>query len=466
MTVGTVAQDRTVKLPVPESVLGVEGAEDGGGNAALFGELMAQLVGDEAKDQGTPDEAAIDELIAQASPEALPAAATQPTSGPLQELLANALSAIVQDVKADVQLTTSADTNRSADVLQLAQLIANSAQAQDGASGVAVPDSEGKDMKGIDTVLETWADGPYAVAAPTTGAKDKRPMEMAVVNAETHFAPVVAAETEASIEMKAPAIALPADVKRDGGTALPKSEAQPAVVVAVAATKTDAGPQQGFGDGKPDTGSRDKPQAPVEVQAVSTEHKTTSVAVDAGAQPGQPLPAVKQLANEIARSAAGLQPTDLHAVDAKPGLSKLKVLHIQLQPESLGSLTVRMSLRADVLELHIDAARAETAEFIQRDREVLSSLLRAVGYTADDAQIRVTHADPSVTAAMSANGDSGLGSSSQSGAQAGSQTPGERSSGSQERDGNGGRRGQYEHGAGSDREAQSRRANEATGIYL
>ena len=119
-----------------------------------------------------------------------------------------------------------------------------------------------------------------------------------------------------------------------------------------------------------------------------------------------------------------------------------------------------------MLELHIDAARAETADLIQRDREVLSSLLRAVGYTADDAQIRVTHADPSVTAAMSANGDSGLGSSSQSGAQAGSQTPGERSSGSQERDGNGGRRGQNEHGAGSDREAQSRRANEATGIYL
>ena len=169
-----------------------------GENAALFGELMAQLVGDEAKDQGTPDEAAIDELIAQASPEALPAAATQPTSGPLQELLANALSTIVQDVKADVQLTVAADTNRSADVLQLAQLIAKSAQAQDGASGVAMPDGEGKDMKGIDAVLETWADGPYAVAAPTTGAKDKRPMEMAVVNAETHFAPVVAAETEAS----------------------------------------------------------------------------------------------------------------------------------------------------------------------------------------------------------------------------------------------------------------------------
>jgi hypothetical protein len=92
----------------------------------------------------------------------------------------------------------------------------------------------------------------------------------------------------------------------------------------------------------------------------------------------------------------------------------------------------------------------------------MSDLARFLRYS----QIRVTHADPSVTAAMSANGDSGLGSSSQSGAQAGSQTPGERSSGSQERDGNGGRRGQNEHGAGSDREAQSRRANEATGIYL
>lgn len=465
MTVGTVAQDRTVKLPVPESVLGVEGAEDGGGNASLFGELMAQLVGDEAKDQGTSDEAAIDELIAQASLEALPADVTPPDSGPLQALLANALSTIVQDVKADVQLTVAADSNRSADVLQLAQLIAKNAQAQDGTSGVVMPDGEGKDMMGIDTVLETWADGPYAVAAPTTGAKDKRPMDLAVVNVETHFAPVVA-DAEVPAELKAPVIALPSDVKRDGPATLPKSETLPTAVVAVAASKTDSGPQQGFGDGKSDTGSRDKSQATPEVPTVSTEHKATSVTVDAGAQPGQPVPAVKQLANEIARTAAGIQPAGLQPVDVKPGMSKLKVMHIQLQPESLGSLTVRMSLRDDMLELHIDAARAETADLIQRDREVLSSLLRAVGYTADDAQIRVTHADPSVTAAMSANGDSGLGSSSQSGAQAGSQTPGERSSGSQERDGNGGRRGQNEHGAGSDREAQSRRANEATGIYL
>lgn len=464
MTVGTVAQDRTVKLPVPESVLGVEGAEEGKGNAALFGELMAQLVGDEAKDQGTPDEAAIDELMAQASPEGLPAVATPADSGPLQALLANALSTIVQDVKADVQLTAAADTNRSADVLQLAQLIAKNAQAQDGtASSVAMPAGEGTDMKGIDAVLETWADGPYAVAAPTTGAKDKRPMDLAVVNVETHFAPVVAAEAEAAAELKAPVIALPSDVKRDAAPTLSKSEALPVAVAAVAASTTDAGPQQGFGDGRSDPGPRDKSQVAPEVPTVSIEHKATSVAVDAGAQSGQVVPAVKQLANEIARTVSGVQPTGFQPVDVKPGMSKLKVMHIQLQPESLGSLTVRMSLRDDMLELHIDAARAETADLIQRDREVLSSLLRAVGYTADDAQIRVTHADPSVTATMSANGDSGMGSSS---SQSGSQAAGERSSGSQERDGNGARREQNEQGARSDREAQSRRTSEASGIYL
>ncbi|MDO9382591.1 MAG: flagellar hook-length control protein FliK [Hyphomicrobiaceae bacterium] len=465
MTVGTVAQDRTVKLPVPESVLGVEGAEDGGGNASLFGELMAQLVGEEAKDQSPAGEAAIDELIAQASPEAQLAVTAQ-ASGPLQELLANALSTIVQDVKADLQVTVAADASRSGDVLQLAQLIAKSAQAQDGASGVAMPDGDGKDMKGVEAVLEAWADGPYAVAAPTTGAKEKRPMDMAVVNVETHFAPVVAADAEVSAELKGPTIALPSDVKRDGGAALPKTEPQPAAAAALATAKSDTGSQQGFGDSRSDTGSRDQPQATQDVPTVATEHKTAAVSVDAGAQSGQPVSAVKQLASEIARSVAGVQPTGLHPLDVKPGLSKLKVLHIQLQPESLGSLTVRMSLRADMLELHIDAARAETADLIQRDREVLSSLLRAVGYTADDAQIRITHADPSVTATMAANGDSGMGSSSQSGAQAGSQTPGERSSGSQERDGNGGRREQNDHGARSDREAQSRGAKEASGIYL
>ena len=130
-------------------------------------------------------------------------------------------------------------------------------------------------------------------------------------------------------------------------------------------------------------------------------------------------------------------------------------------------VTVRLSLRDDTLQLHIDASKPETAELIQRDREVLTSLLRGVGYTAEEAQIRVTHADPSITATMSSNGDSSLGSSqSNTFSQSNSQSAGERAA--QEREGNSARRDRGEQGGqgSAEREAAASRRSEASGVYL
>ena len=53
----------------------------------------------------------------------------------------------------------------------------------------------------------------------------------------------------------------------------------------------------------------------------------------------------------------------------------MKVLHIRLQPADLGTVTIRMSLKDDALELHLEAARSETAQVIGKDKEALSHLL-------------------------------------------------------------------------------------------
>jgi chemotaxis protein MotD len=73
--------------------------------------------------------------------------------------------------------------------------------------------------------------------------------------------------------------------------------------------------------------------------------------------------------------------------------SALRVLQVQLQPIELGTVTISLSLKADVLQLHIEAARAATADMLRADREALSGLLRSVGYDVDSMNVQITEAD-------------------------------------------------------------------------
>lgn len=92
--------------------------------------------------------------------------------------------------------------------------------------------------------------------------------------------------------------------------------------------------------------------------------------------------------------------------------SVLKILHIQLQPADLGTVTVRMELKDAELSLHVEAERPETAELIRNDQDTLSKLLRASGYNVDPASVRVTDADR--TAAAQQTGQNGAQTSFQS----------------------------------------------------
>lgn len=61
----------------------------------------------------------------------------------------------------------------------------------------------------------------------------------------------------------------------------------------------------------------------------------------------------------------------------------VKVLHIELQPENLGSVTVRISLKDDAVTLHLEAQRPETVRAIEREHEALSAALKQAGYSVD-----------------------------------------------------------------------------------
>jgi chemotaxis protein MotD len=60
-----------------------------------------------------------------------------------------------------------------------------------------------------------------------------------------------------------------------------------------------------------------------------------------------------------------------------------KVLHLELKPASLGSVTVRIALKDNVVTLHLEAQRSDTLAAIERDREALAGALKSAGYSVD-----------------------------------------------------------------------------------
>jgi chemotaxis protein MotD len=75
----------------------------------------------------------------------------------------------------------------------------------------------------------------------------------------------------------------------------------------------------------------------------------------------------------------------------------IKVLRLELQPADLGTITIRLSLKQDSLEIRLEAGRHDTAVMLQRDQDTLARILSSAGYRVDGLSISVTGADGSTT---------------------------------------------------------------------
>lgn len=113
---------------------------------------------------------------------------------------------------------------------------------------------------------------------------------------------------------------------------------------------------------------------------------------------GHTLP-MQQIAERLAAELGAVETSNttfdtasLSSASVKPQ-SAVKVLHIQLQPAELGTVTVRMVLTRDALEVQLDVSRQETAQLLQQDREVLSKVLQSTGYVLDGLTVHVVDAD-------------------------------------------------------------------------
>ena len=133
--------------------------------------------------------------------------------------------------------------------------------------------------------------------------------------------------------------------------------------------------------------------------AITSDVKVTTIRQETHFAPMLRASPAIQIADALANGLSDLETesatrTTFDPAAAKSGSSApLRVLQVQLQPVELGTVTISMSLKADVLELHIDAARADTADMLRRDREVLSDLLRQAGYDVDSVSVRIAEPD-------------------------------------------------------------------------
>jgi chemotaxis protein MotD len=154
------------------------------------------------------------------------------------------------------------------------------------------------------------------------------------------------------------------------------------------------------------------------------------------------VPVTRQIVDGIAAEIA--PPHDTGRVGAAPAAAPtflpqpVKVVTIQLSPAELGTLTVRISLRNDALELQVETGRRETARMVDADRDTLSNLLRAAGYQVETMTVRaVEQPVPAMVTGTPTGSPDGAPQSQPGGSQADQRSAGGRAHADGHREGHG-----------------------------
>lgn len=112
----------------------------------------------------------------------------------------------------------------------------------------------------------------------------------------------------------------------------------------------------------------------------------------------EPVQQVTTLQKIVDRMASDLpavaSPEGTHATGAslpeadKPVESRpVRMMTLELDPPNLGSVTIKMRLAGDSIEVHIAADRLETTQLLRQERGVLTDAMQSAGYSFDIAAI-------------------------------------------------------------------------------
>jgi hypothetical protein len=129
--------------------------------------------------------------------------------------------------------------------------------------------------------------------------------------------------------------------------------------------------------------------APLEPPAVTVLTQETHFAPAPTLPPMQQIiDVVQTLSNASRTSAADRAPASVGVATTPISTrSATQILTIQLEPEHLGSVVVKMRLSANSIELHVDASNATTASLLSKEKSFLSDSLQASNYKVDGITI-------------------------------------------------------------------------------
>ncbi|MEP3047893.1 MAG: flagellar hook-length control protein FliK [Roseibium sp.] len=106
--------------------------------------------------------------------------------------------------------------------------------------------------------------------------------------------------------------------------------------------------------------------------------------------PNLRLSPAQQVGQQVSSALTEL-PTDLgraqSGLTAKAEGPVLKTLDIQLTPHELGTVKVSLRMVGDTVEVQLTTSRAQTAELLKQDRQMLDQMLRTTGFNADTITI-------------------------------------------------------------------------------
>ena len=113
--------------------------------------------------------------------------------------------------------------------------------------------------------------------------------------------------------------------------------------------------------------------------------------------PSAVVPPAHQIAGQIVAAARAVQREDTPLTDIlAPKVTSppvVKILRLELQPADLGTITIRLSLKQDALDIRVEASRHDTARMLQRDQDALAKLLTTAGYRIDGVAVVAAPAD-------------------------------------------------------------------------
>jgi len=249
---------------------------------------------------------------------------------------------------------------------------------------------------------------------------------------ETHFAPVKApistVQTQVPLESEfSELFEAPVNVTGAGGIA--PARAQPSSQSLASLLATSAGAKETAAAAAKTTAPA---QFAVALQADAREPtalaKPGMSAVGDKAEdnpsPGTPMQQVIARVRDAVAADAPAAAATANVTETYVASAPVKVLRVELHPVELGEVTVRLSMKGDVVHVHLEAARHETAALLGHDKDALAQALNGAGLVFDGMTVAVTvkaDAQPAANFSGHQNAQAGFANSGQMSSRGGGQ---------------------------------------------